>query len=89
MVRFSTMPASLASGADELDLRVLAQRRYPALALLSSGSAMLPVLLLAALLAALAITGVLCGWRWQLRLALYAVWACALYLVIAANLPPR
>lgn len=89
MLRFSTVPASLASGADELDLAVLAQRRYPALALLSSEAVMLPVLGLVVLLAALAITGVLRGWRWQLRLAVYAVWACALGLVISANLPPR
>jgi hypothetical protein len=89
MGRFSTVPASVASGADELDLAFLAQQRYPVLTLLSSRPVMLSVLLLVVLLAALAITGVLRGWRWQLRLALYAVWAGALYLVIAANLPPR
>jgi hypothetical protein len=81
VIRFSTMSQSLAAGAGEFDLAVLAQAHYPVLAAVFTW----PALLLLVVLAVLATAGVLRGWRWQLRLALYAVWACGFGLVIAAN----
>jgi hypothetical protein len=84
-VRFSTVTKSLAAGAGEFDLAVLAKKEYPIIGAFFTW----PVLLLMALLAVVATTGVMRGWRWQLRVALYAVWACALSLVIAANQGPR
>jgi hypothetical protein len=80
-LRFATVTESLASGAGEFDLAVLAKREYPVLAALFSWQAQL----LLVVLAVLAIAGVLRGWRWPLRLALYAGWACALGLVIATR----
>jgi hypothetical protein len=81
MVRFSTVTTSLASGAGEFDTAVLAKRQYAILAALLTW----PALLLLLVLAVLAIIGVTRGWRWQLRLTLYAVWSCAFWLVLAAN----
>jgi tRNA A-37 threonylcarbamoyl transferase component Bud32 len=78
-LRFATVTESLATGAGEFDLAVLAKREYPVLAALFTWQAQLLIVVLAVL----AIVGVLRGWRWQLRLALYAGWACALGLVIA------
>jgi hypothetical protein len=81
MVRFSTVTTSLASGAGEFDLAVLAKQEYAVLGTLLTW----PVVLLFAVLAVLAVAGVMRGWRWQLRLALYAVWSGAFGLVLAAN----
>jgi predicted Ser/Thr protein kinase len=81
MVRFSTVTASLASGAGEFDLAVLAKREYAVLGALLTW----PVVLLFAVLTVLAVVGVTRGWRWQLRLALYALWSGALWLVITAQ----
>jgi predicted Ser/Thr protein kinase len=85
MIRFSTVSESLAAGAGEFDLAVLAKRHYPILAAFFTW----PVVLLLLVLAVLATVGVVRRWRWQVRGALYAVWACALGLVIAANQVPR
>jgi hypothetical protein len=85
MVRFSTVAGSLAAGAGEFDLAVLAKRHYPVVAAVFTW----PALLLLVVLAVLSTGGVLRGWRWQVRLALYVVWACALGLVIAANQVPH
>jgi hypothetical protein len=84
-IRFSTVSRSLAAGAGEFDLAVLAKRDYAALAPLFRW----PVLLLLPVLAVLATAGVTRGWRWQLRLALYAGWACALGLELAAHQGPH
>jgi hypothetical protein len=85
VLRFSTVTESLATGAGEFDLAVLAKRHYPVLA----GILSWPALLLLVVLAVLATAGVLRGWRWQVRLTLYAVWACALGVVVAAHqMPP-
>jgi hypothetical protein len=83
MARFSTVTASLASGAGEFDTAVLAKREYVSLAALLTW----PAFLLVVVLAVLATAGVTRGWRWQLRLTLYVAWLGAFWLVIAANRP--
>jgi hypothetical protein len=85
VVRFSTVTDSLAAGAGEFDLAVLAKRQYPVVMALFTW----PALLLLLVLAVLATAGVTRGWRWQLRVVLYAMWSCALGLVIAANQVPH
>jgi hypothetical protein len=80
-LRFSSVSRSLAAGAGEFDLAVLAKGEYPVLA----GLFTWPALLLFVLLAVLATAGVKRGWHWQLRLALYAVWSCALGLVMTTD----
>jgi hypothetical protein len=81
VVRFSMVTESLAAGAGEFDTAVLAKRHYPVAADFFTW----PVALLLVVLAVLATAGILRGWRWQLRVAVYAVWACALCLVLAVN----